>query len=217
MKGNMYDWVDKTINFIGGACPHNCEYCYVQHLRFPKTKERYFGKLKILEKEFEKPLGKNKTIFVGSCIDMFSKQIPKEWIIRVLDYCKQFDNTYLFQTKNPKRLNDLKKKFPDKVILGTTIETNRRYKTKAPLRLDRAIWMERIEQDKFVSIEPIMDFDLDILVSWIEQINPKFVSIGSDSKGHKLVEPDKEMINALIKELRKFTKVKIKDNLKRLR
>lgn len=48
------------------------------------------------------------------------------------------------------------------------------------------------------------------------EINPKFVSIGADSKKHNLPEPSKEKIEALIRELSLFTEVKIKDNLRRL-
>lgn len=42
------------------------------------------------------------------------------------------------------------------------------------------------------------------------------VTIGADSKGSNLPEPSKEKIEALIKELRKFTQVKLKQNLNRL-
>ena len=68
----------------------------------------------------------------------------------------------------------------------------------------------------FLSIEPIMDFDLEPFVQIIKNIKPKFVSIGADSKNHNLPEPSKEKIEVLIRELKKFTEVKIKDNLKRL-
>ena len=70
---------------------------------------------------------------------------------------------------------------------------------------------------RMVSIEPIMDFDVDSMVDGINYIMPEFVSIGADSKGHNLPEPTSDKVNALIEELSKFTEVKIKDNLKRLR
>lgn len=68
----------------------------------------------------------------------------------------------------------------------------------------------------FISIEPIMDFDLDILVDWIRQLNPEFVSIGADSKGHGLVEPSRDKVLKLVEELKRFTEVKMKLNLQRL-
>ena len=54
------------------------------------------------------------------------------------------------------------------------------------------------------------------LVEMIRRINPRFVSIGADSKRHGLPEPDPEKIRKLISTLRKFTEVREKDNLKRL-
>ena len=50
----------------------------------------------------------------------------------------------------------------------------------------------------------------------IKSINPEWVNIGADSKGHKMPEPSKEKVLALIEQLKLFTDVKIKDNLKRI-
>ena len=66
-------------------------------------------------------------------------------------------------------------------------------------------------------IEPIMDFDLELLANWIEGVEPEFVNIGADSKGNNLPEPSWDKIQSLIKELEKFTKVNLKDNLERLK
>ena len=67
-----------------------------------------------------------------------------------------------------------------------------------------------------ISIEPIMDFDLDTFVCWIKNIKPSFVSIGADSKKSGLPEPTSEKIHQLIEKLSDFTEVKVKANLKRL-
>jgi hypothetical protein len=69
---------------------------------------------------------------------------------------------------------------------------------------------------KMISIEPILDFDLEILVEWIRKIKPDFVSIGADSKGHNLPEPNRNDVDILIKNLREFTDVRIKSNIKNL-
>jgi hypothetical protein len=68
-----------------------------------------------------------------------------------------------------------------------------------------------------ISIEPIMDFDHDIFMEWLREINPDFVSIGADSKNHHLPEPTPDKLEALITQLQGITQVIIKDNLKRLR
>ncbi len=204
----LYDIQTSTEDFIAnGLISHNC-YMKV----FPQ------GELRFDEKCMNNDLGSGNFIFVGSSTDMFVGCIDADWIARVLDYCKKFDNTYLFQSKNPERFRDFEGEFPKNVILGTTIETNRENSfSNAPDPAIRKHWLSQLDSDKMVSIEPIMDFDIDVMVRWIKEIKPQFVSIGADSKGHNLPEPSAEKINTFIKELRKFTEVRIKDNLKRLR
>lgn len=68
----------------------------------------------------------------------------------------------------------------------------------------------------FLTLEPLMQFDLKEMVNWIKDINPDFVNIGADSKKNSLLEPPKEKIEALIKELEEFTEIRLKSNLKRL-
>ena len=118
-KGNMYNWVTHTWNAIKGKCAHDCVYCYM----------KIWGELKPLrfdEKEMKRDLGVGNTIFVGSSTDMFAENVPKEWIERVIRHCIEYPgNTYIFQSKNPERM--LKYQFPDKSIVGTTIESNRDY------------------------------------------------------------------------------------------
>ena len=48
-------------------------------------------------------LGEGNFIFVGSSTDEWAANVPSEWIVQVLDYCDGFDNSYLFQSKNPAR------------------------------------------------------------------------------------------------------------------
>lgn len=216
---NMYGWINKTWNPIRGECPHKCQYCYMKRFKV--------GKLRLDEKSLKDNLGEGNTIFVGSSCDMFAKNIPDDWIERVLLHCQIYDkNTYLFQSKNPDRFLYFDRvnlyNFPRKVILGTTIESDRVYfldkkKPLAPEPHLRVKAMEKINWcDKMVSLEPIIDFSVDCLVEYIKRINPKFVSIGADSQNSNLPEPSPEKIQELIKELKKFTEVKIKPNLKRI-
>jgi len=209
-KGNMYPFVTHTWNPIRGKCPHDCVYCYMKV--YPQS-ELHFA-----EKEMQTNLGQGNFIFVGSSTDMWADVVPDEWIDKVLKHCRDnyAYNQYLFQSKNPRRFAT--HIFPDGKLLGTTIETNRDYGISlAPMPSIRYQFMKRTTARKMVSIEPIIDFDLVTLVDWIRQIAPDFVSIGADSKGHNLPEPLPEKVNALIEELSKFTAVKLKDNLKRLR
>ena len=213
-KGNMYDFVTHTWNTVKGECPHGCSYCYMK--RWGKQKPVRFDDKGYCD------LGEGNYIFVGSSCDMFAENIPAEWIEKTLSYCDQFKNQYLFQTKNPKRFLE----FMDytvlyaKSVLCTTIETNRDYPeimNNSPEPEERAIAMGEItETDKYVTIEPIMDFDLKPLVKMIKFCNPVQVNIGADSGGNNLPEPSKEKILNLISELEKFTTVKQKKNLSRL-
>jgi len=182
-------------------------------------KGRVVGELRLEEKELKINLGKGRFIFVGSSTDMLAEQVPIEWIRQVLDRCSLFKNTYLFQTKNPARIFDhrLSLAFPEETIFGTTIETNRELSiSRIPVPRERVYWISKVMRT-MVSIEPIMDFDLHVMIAWMKEINPLFVSIGADSKGHSLPEPTPEKVNALIEELSKFTDVRIKANLVRLR
>ena len=211
-KGNMYGFVTHTWNVIKGKCPHDCSYCYMK--RFPQ------GELKFDEKELKTNLGENNIIFVGSSCDMFADEILDEWIEKILEHCKSYSkNTYLFQTKNPVGFHKWKNDFPDNALLGTTIETNRETPSKAPNVKEREEWMSDEDlwcKRKFVTIEPIIDCEVTHLVDMIKRIRPEFVNIGADSGNNNLPEPSEFKIQNLIRELEKFTKVNLKDNLKRI-
>lgn len=208
-SGNMYPWVTHTWNVVKGKCPHDCPYCYMK--RFP------LNEVRLDEQELKTDLGMGNVIFVGSSCDMWAEAIPSSWIEKVTNHVKKYIlNDYVFQSKNPERFN-IYAGFPSNTMWGTTIETNRdNGLTNVPSVFERRDWLSIIDGMKFVSIEPIMDFDLLELVSMIRCIKPMFVSIGADSQGHNLPEPSSIKINDLIKALKQFTEVKIKDNLKRI-
>jgi hypothetical protein len=86
-----------------------------------------------------------------------------------------------------------------------------------PRPVERAGAMEKIGIfDKFVTIEPIMDFDLSDMVKLIKVCNPAQVNIGADSGNNNLPEPSKEKLLELIEKLQKFTVIDQKRNLTRL-
>jgi DNA repair photolyase len=217
--GNMYEGV-VTWNPLAGECPHKCSYCSTHSLmRYPVIKAKYSGELRLDYKALNKNLGSGKIIFVCAQNDLFQHYIPEHWIHEVFNQCKKFNNTYLFQTKNPERFIPVIKEFPTKTILCTTIETNRIYPQmgNTPRPDQRSYAMNCISEfPKQVTIEPIFDFDLDELVLLIKMANPDQVNIGADSKNNHLPEPSKEKLLALIDELQKFTTIARKTNLARL-
>ena len=68
-----------------------------------------------------------------------------------------------------------------------------------------------------VTIEPIIDFDLNPFVKMIAKCKPEWVNIGADSKSHGLPEPSAQKVWKLIFALEDAgIEVKQKSNLKRL-
>ena len=218
-KGNMYEFVTHTFNILKGKCSHDCQYCYMKIFKL--------NKLRFDEKELETDLGENNFIFVGSSTDMFAQDICINWIKNVLNYCSSFPkNKYLFQSKNPLAIWQLREYLPVNCVVGTTIETNRRYdcmgNTPDVKERARIIGLfsdnpdDTRKQETMITLEPLLKFDLNELVELIRIAKPSWVNIGIDSKNHNLPEPTREEIFALIKELAKFTKIVNKENLKRI-
>jgi DNA repair photolyase len=216
-KGNMYEFITHTWNTIKGACEHDCSYCYMK--RWGKLNPVRFD-----EKELKTDLGKDNFIFIGSSCDMWSNNIPDEWIQRTLDHCEDFGSKYLFQTKNPSRILDFINNpviFNNSVVC-TTIESNKFYKEY--MRNSPDLWLRASEMNElshagiktFVTIEPIMDFDLDEMLRYIETCLPDQVNIGADTGKNRLPEPSKEKLLKLIDGIQEFTTIHSKSNLKRL-
>ena len=112
---------------------------------------------------------------------------------------------------------------PDDVVLGTTIESNRVHECMkdAPSPFMRATGMRELhvtqDYDTFITIEPILDFDLNELTDMILYADPNFVNIGADSKGHGLDEPTCEKIMELYERIiAAEIEVRKKINLERL-
>lgn len=211
-KGNMYGFVTHTFNTVKGICPHQCKYCYMS--KWGTLKPVRFDK-----NELKTNLGNGNVVFVGSSCDMFADQIPSAWIVQTLAHCENYLNDYLFQSKNTKRMHNFSHLLPFHAQIGTTIETNRWYGQimgNTPRPFERAIWLNHFRGRNFLTIEPIMDFDLPEMMELINIINPKQVNIGADSKNCKLPEPNQEKITRLITEIEKISTVHIKKNLNRL-
>jgi len=208
-KGNMYEFITHTWNTVKGECFHGCSYCYMH--RWGKLRPARFD-----QKELKTDLGSGNFIFVGSSCDMWAENIPDEWIFKTLCHCNKYDNRYLFQTKNPENIRRI-------LVPGShvcvTLETNRHYPTimgNSPTPERRYEHMKLIRHPLYITIEPIMDFDLPVFVEMLKQCQPIQVNIGADSGRHDLPEPDKGKISELIHEIEKFTTIHNKLNLKRI-
>jgi len=94
--------------------------------------------------------------------------------------------------------------------LGATIESNRVYAvSKAPPVAERALAMSALQyKRKFVSVEPILDFDIDIFANMIEGIAPEIVAVGYDNWNNRLPEPRLSKTLHFIERLEEFTEVR---------
>lgn len=226
-KGNMYPWVDYTWSVIRGACAHKCDYCYVTRMaaKFKNMGPLITGPIRLAPDFGTTELPKRRaTIFVEHLNDLWADGVENPIINAVLDSCRVVpQHTYVFQTKNPMRWWTWFPLMPARTILGTTIETNREelaYEfSKAPgvdRRADAMLDVPRRVQT-FVTVEPILDFDVDVFAAWLIKIRPNFVNIGADSKGSNLPEPPGWKVVALMERLR-AAKIEIrqKTNLERI-
>jgi len=238
--GNMYPWVSHVCSPVKG-CFHSCSYCY-----YPRILKRYGHRVpkhvRFDAKGWDKVNldGKTpKTIFIAHLTDLFAEDVPDKWIKAVLSKCQDWPaNTYVFQSKNPKRFQEFLDCFPPLTIYGTTVETDLpiiaeilqhapAIKQRVVGLLDTKINAEVFGENgtthpshlwpKFITVEPIMNFTLSGMTKIIDLIKPDFMSIGADSKKSGLPEPSRQDIMELINEinLRKI-KLYIKSNLKRL-
>jgi protein gp37 len=215
-KSNMYHWITARWNPVKGECPHQCSYCYTK--RWGKQPAVHFD-----ERELKTDLQSGHFIFVCSGCDLFADAIPNDWIINTLTKMNWYDNHYLLQSKNPGRMASYLADDwidPRKIVLCTTIESNKWEPTfmgNAPTPSHRANAMACLgDFRRFVTIEPIMDFDLAPLVELVQRCEPEQVNIGADSGGNGLPEPPAAKVLELEDELRKFTKVERKKNLARI-
>lgn len=209
----MFDNITETWNPVVG-CLHNCTYCWARRLAETKLKnvERYRDgfKPKLVEKELNRRFYKQ-SVFVSDMGDLFGEWIPAKWIIEVIEAIKKSPTSnFLFLIKNPKKYHEFLGLYPENVILGATIETNRDYHVSgSPSTAERYKWMKELPfKNKVISVEPIMDFDFETMVQWIKEINPILVHIGYDNYNNNLPEPSLSKTYQLIDQLRVFTRVK---------
>jgi hypothetical protein len=141
------------------------------------------------------------TQFIFACASGDIAFCPTQYLEKIAARIRSEPNkTFLIQSKNPKTFNRIK--FPDNVILGTTLETNRDdlYEgiSKAPNPSQRYRDFQEVKHPvKMITIEPVMDFDLDVMIAWIESIKPCMVWLGYDSRKTHLPEPELQKVKHL--------------------
>jgi hypothetical protein len=206
-KGNMYHLSVKQWNPYGG-CLHNCVYCgssfQAQLKRWAKTKcsNCYTFKPHAHPERLNQSLPKTGYLqFIFTLANGDVSFCPTSYLSKIIKRIQaETDKWFLIQTKNPATFNRIK--FPRNVILGTTIETNRddlyMEISKAPLPSVRYKDFLKVNHPyKMVTCEPIIDFDVDIMLNWIQDINPVMIWLGYDSKKNYLPEPELRKVQIL--------------------
>lgn len=209
---NMYSASVKQYNpFMG--CKFDCSYCGSSFQRQAKRQKQNCMRCYKYEphahpKRLKDYLPKTKDgEFIFTCASADVSFCPTPFLKKIIKRIKELpDRTFLLQSKNPNTFNRVD--IPDNVILGTTLETNRDelYKgvSKAPAPSVRQADLAKVNHDrKMITIEPVIDFDLDVMVKWVKEINPVVVWLGYDSKNNNLPEPSIEKFNRFHKALEK--------------
>jgi len=225
MANKMFKSVYQTWNVQTG-CEYGCSYCHAKTIAERQKKLNPTGKYKngfapsFWEPDMEKTFSPGKLIFVSFMGDLFGPWVPDEIIQRIIDKIRSHPDTdFLLLTKNPARYHSFS--FPPNIYLGTTTETTNGHliESKAPQPLARLLELSKIEHPKkFISIEPIMNFDLTTMKAWIRQIMPAIVEVGADNYHNDLNEPPFWKVELLIAYVRSLgITVNEKPSLERLK
>lgn len=155
------EWTESTWNPITGCTKISpgCKMCYAERMAFRlqamgQPNYRNGFDLTLHEHALELPLGwkKPQTIFVNSMSDLFHKEVPFEFILRVFDVMNRAHwHQFQILTKRSDRLLELSPHLPwsNNIWMGVSVE-NEQYS----FRIDRLRRSNAII--KFLSLEPLL-------------------------------------------------------------
>ena len=161
MAISKIEWTESTWNPITGCTKVSpgCKHCYAERMakRLKAMGQANYAngfELTLQEHMLERPLTwkKPQQIFVNSMSDLFHKDVPLEYILRVFDVMKRASwHQFQVLTKRSQRLMELSDEieWPDNVWMGVSVETTDYLYRIDHLRATGA-------KIKFLSLEPLL-------------------------------------------------------------
>jgi hypothetical protein len=166
--------------------PKGCWKCYkfVPHLQGEPAGDHN-------KKLTERHIPRTEIVFVAGNSDIAF--IPQETMLEAIELIKERNtiNTrsnreeqyFYLQSKAPHVLNKYLAHLPHNVRIVTTLETNRdKGYNEISLALIPSLRFRQFKElkwpQKIITIEPILDFDMEVFLGWISEINPVYVYLG---------------------------------------
>lgn len=169
------EWTESTWNPVTGCTKisEGCQNCYAERMTrrlYAMGQEKYKNCFKVTTHEdcLTEPLNwkKPQIIFVCSMSDLFHKDVPDEFIIKVFNIMNKAKwHTFQVLTKRAERLQEIAPKlnWTSNIWLGVTVESNNQ-KKRIPYLINTPAHI------KYLSIEPmiteIKDLSLDN-INWV--------------------------------------------------
>ena len=162
MKTTKIEWTDKTWNPVTGCtkCSEGCKNCYAELMarRLPAMKQKKYVNGFTLTLHYDvlyEPLlwKKPHSIFVCSMSDLFHKEVPFEFIDKVMDIIKKTpQHRYQLLTKRSERMNEYfsSHEIPNNAWLGVTVENQ-----ISKVRID--VLKKLVAPIRFLSCEPLLE------------------------------------------------------------
>lgn len=212
--GCLYDCVyceksfKRMLKRVAGTL--NCPECYTYT---PHYHPERLGKIPSGKKEWKEV---NVFVFGTGDISFYDPSFVRKTFRAIDKHKPRKEKTYLFQSKNPVCFNQYLPWFNEHehdVVLLTTLETNRNegYElvSSATLPVTRFYDFYDLEYSrKVVTIEPVLDFDLEIFVTWMNMLRNQgsleYVWFGYDSKRCGLPEPSEEKSQSFVDMLQDY-------------
>lgn len=175
------EWTDATWNPVTGCTKISpgCKFCYaevmarrLQAMGQPRYRDGFALTLQPDTVELPLQWRKPRVIFVNSMSDLFHKDVPDEYIVRVFDVMRRAEqHTFQVLTKRADRLEALAAKlaWSPNVWMGVSVEDRARTSRVAHLqRVPAAV--------RFLSVEPLLEAIPDLPLTGIH-----WVIVGGES------------------------------------